>query len=143
MIPVVGVRPDQLLDTYGDTRSDERSHGAIDIAAPSGTPVIAAADGELVKFHESERGGITIYQLTTDKRFVLYYAHLQRRADGLNVGSVVRKGATIGYVGDTGNAGVGNFHLHFSIAIVRDPKRIWDSTNINPYPFLLNNEYPR
>ena len=143
VIPVAGVKPEQLLDTFSDSRSDGRSHDAIDIAAPAGTPVIAAADGEIVKFWDSERGGITIYQLTEDKRFVLYYAHLQRRADEISIGMRVRKGATIGFVGDTGNAGAGNFHLHFSITEVTDPKRIFDGVNINPYPWLRSGRYPQ
>lgn len=143
LIPVVGVRPEQLIDNFSDTRSEDRHHGAIDIPAPPGTPVIAAADGEIVRFWDSDRGGITIYQVTTDRQFVLYYAHLQRRAEGINVGMTVRKGATIGYVGDTGNAGAGNFHLHFSIARITDPKRFWDGTNINPYPLLKGGLSPQ
>lgn len=142
IIPVVGVKPEQLTDTFSDSRSEGRFHDAIDIMAPQGTPVVAAADGEIVKFWDSERGGITIYQQTVDKKFILYYAHLQKRADGIAVGTRVQKGTTIGYVGDTGNSGVGNFHLHFSISIVTDPKRFWDGTSINPYPFLRNGQYP-
>ena len=142
IIPVFGVRPDQLIDNYSESRSEDRSHDAIDIAAPLGTPVVAAADGEIVKFFDSERGGITIYQLTDDKKFMLYYAHLQRRADEISVGMRVRKGTTIGFVGDTGNAGAGNYHLHFSISAVTDPKRVWSGTYINPYPFLKNGQYP-
>jgi murein DD-endopeptidase MepM/ murein hydrolase activator NlpD len=143
IVPVAGVRPDQLIDTFSASRSEGRWHDAIDIPAAAGTPVIAATDGEIVKFFDSERGGITIYQLTDDRRFVLYYAHLQRRADGLPIGAHVHKGSTIGFVGDTGNAGPGNFHLHFSIAIVTDPKRIWTGTYINPYPILKNGQYPQ
>jgi murein DD-endopeptidase MepM/ murein hydrolase activator NlpD len=143
IIPVVGVRPDQLIDTFSASRSEGRSHDAIDIPASAGTPVVAAADGEIVKFFDSDRGGITIYQLTADKKFMLYYAHLQKRAEGISVGMTVRKGTTIGFVGDTGNAGAGNFHLHFSMAIVTDPKRFWSGTYINPYPLLKNGEYPR
>jgi len=142
IIPVAGVRPDQLTDTYAAARSEGRSHDAIDIMAPGGTPVVAAADGEIVKFFDSERGGITIYQLTEDRKFMLYYAHLQRRADEISIGMHVRKGTTIGFVGDTGNAGAGNYHLHFSIAIVADPKRFWSGTYINPYPLLKNGQYP-
>ena len=140
IVPVAGVRPDQLIDTFATSRSEGRSHDAIDIPAPAGTPVVAAADGEIVKFFDSERGGITIYQLTSDRKYVLYYAHLQRRADELSVGSRVRKGATIGFVGDTGNSGAGNYHLHFSVAIVTDPKRFSSGTYINPYPVLKNGE---
>lgn len=136
IIPVVGVRPDQLTDTFADARSESRVHDAIDILAPAGTAVVAAADGEIVKLFPSERGGTTVYQLSADKKFVFYYAHLQRYADGLAVGKFVRQGEIIAYVGDTGNAGAGNFHLHFSISIINDPKRYWEGTNINPYPLL-------
>ena len=142
MIPVAGIRPDQLTDTFTASRSEGRVHDAIDIMAPGGTPVLAAADGEIAKFFDSERGGITIYELTADKKYMLYYAHLQRRADDISVGMQVKKGATIGFVGDTGNAGAGNTHLHFSVAIVTDPKRFWEGTYLNPYPLLKNGEYP-
>lgn len=136
IIPVVGVRSDQLRDTFTDARSEGRVHDALDIPAPAGTPVVAAADGEISKLFQSERGGTTIYQLSPDKKLVFYYAHLQRYADGLGAGKFVRQGEVIGYVGDTGNAGAGNFHLHFSIAVIADPKRYWEGANINPYPLL-------
>lgn len=143
IIPVLGVKPDQLIDTFSQSRSEGRSHDAIDIPAPAGTPVIAAASGEIARFWDSERGGITIYQFTADRKLMLYYAHLQRRADGLQVGAHVTQGATIGYVGDTGNSGTGNYHLHFSVAIVTDPKRFWEGANVNPYPLLKTGSYPQ
>jgi peptidoglycan LD-endopeptidase LytH len=136
IIPVAGVKPDQLVDTYNDARSEGRVHDAIDIMAPKDTPVLAAADGKIIKLFQSERGGTTIYQLSRDEKMIFYYAHLARYADNLAEGSVVRQGETIAYVGDTGNAGVGNYHLHFSIALTTDPKRYWEGTNINPYPLL-------
>ncbi len=143
LIPVAGVRPDQLIDSFSDARSEGRVHDAIDIAAPAGTPVLAAADGKIVKFFESEKGGITIYQLSADGRFVYYYAHLQRRADDLQVGDPVQQGRTIGYVGDTGNAGPGNWHLHFSITAVSDAKRYWEGVEINPFPYLKSGMPPQ
>jgi murein DD-endopeptidase MepM/ murein hydrolase activator NlpD len=136
IIPVVGVRPDQLLDTFADARSEGRIHDAIDIPAPAGTPVVAAIDGEIVRLFQSERGGTTVYQLSPDKKLVFYYAHLQRYADGIYAGKFVRQGEVIAYVGDTGNAGAGNYHLHFSISATTDPKRYWEGTNINPFPLL-------
>ena len=136
LIPVAGVRPEDLRDTFEAARSEGRSHDAIDIPAPRGTPVLAAADGRVVKLWQSVSGGMTLYQLDPDNRTVYYYAHLDRYADGLTEGHFARRGEVIAYVGDTGNAGAGNYHLHFSVLIVSDPKRYWDGTNVNPYPLL-------
>jgi murein DD-endopeptidase MepM/ murein hydrolase activator NlpD len=138
MIPVVGVKREQLSDTFSDSRSGERVHDAMDIMAPLGTPVVAVADGEIAKFFDSKLGGITIYQYSADKKYVYYYAHLQKRADNLKEKDFVRQGTVIGYVGDTGNSGTGNYHLHFSISVPTDPKRYFEGNYINPFPLLKN-----
>ena len=143
MIPVKGVKRSQLQDTFTDARSSGRVHDAIDIMAAGGTPVLAATDGEIIKFFESVAGGTTIYELTADKKYILYYAHLQSRQPGLNEHDQVKRGQVIAYVGDTGNAGPGNYHLHFAIAEAVDPKRWWSGPYINPFPILKNGiEYP-
>ncbi len=136
IIPVAGVRREQLRDTFDEARSEGRVHEAIDIMAARGTPVLAAADGTVVKLFNSEKGGITIYQLSTDQKVVYYYAHLDSYADGLTEGKRVRQGEVIGAVGDTGNAGPGNYHLHFAIWLISDPKHYWTGVNLNPYPLL-------
>jgi murein DD-endopeptidase MepM/ murein hydrolase activator NlpD len=138
MIPVTGVKREQLTDTFTASRSNGRGHDAIDIMAPLGTPVLATADGEIAKFFESKNGGITIYQYSVDKKYVYYYAHLQKRADNLKEKDFVRQGTIIGYVGDTGNAGTGNYHLHFSISIPANPARYFEGTYVNPFPLLKN-----
>ena len=139
MIPVVGIKREQLQDTYNEARSNGRVHNSIDIMAPVGTPVVAVSDGEIAKFFFSNGGGgITIYQYSPNKDFIYYYAHLQKRADNIKENDFVKQGTIIGYVGDTGNSGAGNYHLHFSIAALTDPKRIFDGTEINPYPLLKN-----
>ena len=136
MIPVKGIKRSQLQDTFTSARANGRVHDAIDIMAAGGTPVLAASDGEIIKFFESVAGGITIYELTADKKYILYYAHLQSRQPGLNEHDQVKRGQVIAYVGDTGNAGPGNYHLHFAIAEAIDPKRWWAGPYINPYPIL-------
>ncbi len=136
LIPVAGVRPEELRDTFQESRAAGRTHDAIDIPAPRGTPVLAASDGRVVKLWQSVPGGTTIYQLDPDNTTVYYYAHLDRYADGLAEGHFARRGEIIAYVGDTGNAGAGNYHLHFSVLIITDPKRYWDGANVNPYPLL-------
>jgi peptidoglycan LD-endopeptidase LytH len=135
-IPVVGVRPEQLRDTYNEARAEGRTHNALDIMASCGTPAVAATAGKVIKLFQSARGGITIYQLGADNRTVYYYAHLARYADGLTEGRIAQQGEVLGYVGDTGNVTPGGCHLHFAIWIVTDPKRYWNGENINPYPLL-------
>jgi murein DD-endopeptidase MepM/ murein hydrolase activator NlpD len=140
-IPVMGIRPEQLRDTYDDPRSGH-THHAIDIMAPGGSPVLAAADGSILKLRTGGSGGITIYQLAPDGRTLYYYAHLQRYAAGMREGLPIQRGQVIAYVGDTGNAGAGNYHLHFSVGRLTDPRRWWESENTNPYP-LLAGDYAR
>lgn len=137
LIPVRGIRPHQLRDTFADARSGGRTHRAIDIMAPRGTPVVAAADGTIHRLRTGGLGGITIYQLSGDGRIVYYYAHLERYAAGLREGMAVRRGEVIAYVGDTGNAGRGNYHLHFAVTYLRDPARYWEGDNVNPFPLLV------
>jgi murein DD-endopeptidase MepM/ murein hydrolase activator NlpD len=140
-IPVMGIRPEQLRDTYEDPRTGHVHH-AIDIMAPGGSPVVAAADGSILKLRTGGNGGITIYQVSPDGRTLYYYAHLQRYAAGMREGLPVERGQVIAYVGDTGNAGAGNYHLHFSVGRLTDPRRWWESENTNPYP-LLAGDYAR
>jgi peptidoglycan LD-endopeptidase LytH len=131
-IPVAGLRPEQLRDTYTEARSEGRTHNALDIMASCGTPTVAATAGKIIKPFQSARGGTTIYQLGDDNRTAYYYAHLSRYADGLTEGRLAQQGEVIGYVGDTGNVVPGGCHLHFAIWIVTDPKRYWNGENINP-----------
>lgn len=133
LIPVQGMAASRLRDTYNDARSGGRVHDAIDIHAPRGTPVLAVNDGVVIKLHSGARGGTALYQLDPDGRTRYYYAHLDRYADGIWEGVPVKKGQVIGYVGDTGNAQPGDYHLHFSIAILSSASRWWGGTNVNPY----------
>ncbi|MFL5384720.1 MAG: M23 family metallopeptidase [Longimicrobiaceae bacterium] len=136
LVPVQGVRPEQLVDTYNAARSQGRRHDAIDIAARRGTPVLATAPGVVLKLFRSERGGTALYELAPDRRTIYYYAHLDRYAAGMVEGRALRQGEVIGYVGNTGNAGPGNYHLHFEVTTTADPKRYWAGTPQNPYPLL-------
>jgi len=136
LIPVSGVTANQLRDNFNEGRSEGRPHLAIDIMAAAGTPVMATTDGIVTKLFQSERGGITLYELDPSGRYVYYYAHLMRYADGIAEGQHLRRGDLIGYVGDTGNAGVGNYHLHFAISKVTAPHAWSGGEPINPYPLL-------
>lgn len=135
-IPVQGIAATQLVDTFTQARGENRVHDAIDIMAPAGTPVIAAADGKVVKLFDSKAGGITLYQFDPSERFVYYYAHLQGYAPGIVEGKAVRQGEVIGYVGSTGNASPDGPHLHFAIGALGAEKKWWDYDAVNPYTVL-------
>ncbi|HLT45076.1 MAG TPA: M23 family metallopeptidase [Luteimonas sp.] len=136
IVPVRGVRPDQLHDTFGDARGSERSHEALDIMAPAGTPVLAVADGHVEKLFDSERGGLTIYQFEDTGTWCYYYAHLQSYAPGLAEGQAVERGEVIGYVGSSGNADPAAPHLHFAVFALTPERQWWKGEAINPYPLL-------
>lgn len=136
IMPVAGVEPGELRDTFAQLRAAGRRHEAIDIGAPRESPVVAVTDGVVLRLTEHDSGGITLYLLAPDGRTLFYYAHLARYADGVHGGLAVRQGAVIGYVGDTGNAGAGNYHLHFEVMHTTDPQGYWAARPLNPYPLL-------
>lgn len=134
-IPVAGVQPEDLLDTFNEARG-ERRHDALDIPAPRGTPVVAATDGRVLRLFTSERGGLMIYTADASERFVLMYAHLDGYAPGLTDSTALRRGQVIGYVGTTGNAPPNVPHLHFAIARSTNVSRWWEGTPVDPRPLL-------
>ncbi len=136
MVPVSGVRPDQIPDTYSAPRSGGREHRALDILAPRGTPVLAADYGRVLRMRSNPAGGITIYEIDAGNRFVYYYAHLDHYAATLSEGKDVAKGEIIGYVGTTGNAPANVPHLHFQLMKRPNAARWWDGDPIDPKPFL-------
>jgi murein DD-endopeptidase MepM/ murein hydrolase activator NlpD len=137
LIPVAGIRPEQLTDTYTQARAGGRIHDAIDIMAPRGTPVVAAAGGRIEKlFFSNGGGGITAYVRSPDGVWIYYYAHLDSYAPGLAEGQQINRGDPIGFVGSTGNASEAGPHLHFAIMRMNPGERWWQGTPINPYPLL-------
>lgn len=135
LVPVLGVERSELHDTFSDARGGGRTHRAMDILAPYGTPVIASVDGTVRKLFTSRAGGLTIYQFDRDEGLVYYYAHLDRYADGLAEGQFVKQGSVIGYVGTSGNAN-GTPHLHFAVEVLPPSKEWWKGEPVNPYPLL-------
>ena len=143
LIPVQGVAPQDLRDTYTDQRGGgARVHEALDIMAPRGTPVLAADDGRITKLFLSKPGGITLYQYDPSGRFAYYYAHLDGYAQGLAEGQAVRRGQLLGYVGSTGNASPDAPHLHFGIFRLDAEQRWWTGVPMNPFPYLRGAETP-
>lgn len=89
-------------------------HHGTDIFADFGTPIVASGPGTLVAMGRGPVGGLAIW-VAQDDGNSLYYAHLQKFADGLQSGQRVDKGTILGEVGDSGNAEGGAPHLHLQI----------------------------
>jgi murein DD-endopeptidase MepM/ murein hydrolase activator NlpD len=136
-IPVEGVDASNLRDSFLTSRGSHRQHLAIDIGAPKGTPVLAAADGQIEQLRRENRGGISLYQKDSSGRYLLYYCHLSRYKPGIRPGDKVAKGDLIGYVGRTGHV-IGGAHLHFSITrLAEDDDNLHAGVAINPYLLFL------
>ncbi|MDL2357296.1 MAG: peptidoglycan DD-metalloendopeptidase family protein [Pseudomonadota bacterium] len=136
LIPVEGVKLAQLSDNFNAPRGKDRRHEALDIMAPKGTRVIAVADGKVVKLFNSKPGGLTVYQFDPTGKYAYYYAHLDRYADGIKEGDVLKRGDLVGYVGSTGDASPSAPHLHFAVVELTPAKEWWKGTAVNPFPLM-------
>lgn len=111
--PINGAR---VSSTFGMRRHPvlgySRMHKGIDFAAPRGTPILAAGDGKITYY--SRRGGYGKFvKIRHTKEYSTAYAHASRYVRGLRVGSRVKQGQVIAYVGTTGRST--GPHLHFEL----------------------------
>lgn len=137
VVPVQGVPAASLTPSFTSPRGGgSRAHEALDIMAPTGTPVVAVEDGKVAKLFTSEAGGLTIYQFDPSSTVAYYYAHLDRYAPGLTEGATLRRGQVIGFVGSSGNADPNAPHLHFAIFRLGPEKKWWEGDAVDPYPVL-------
>lgn len=127
-VPVEGVEPRELEDTWGALRSEGRSHQGIDILAPRATPVRSTTRGVVVKQGWNRLGGKRVLVFGPGG-WLHYYAHLEAWA-GWKVGDRVEVGTILGTVGDSGNARGTPPHLHYGIYELGGRAR-------NPYPLLV------
>lgn len=138
MIPVLDVSATDLTDNFSDERGGGSNlHEAIDIMAPAGTSVVAAAAGTIERLFRSDAGGNTIYIRSEDRETIYYYAHLAAYAPSLREGQRIRRGQRIGTVGSSGNASPEAPHLHFAVMRTTSEAEWWEpATALNPYPML-------
>lgn len=124
-----------VLDNFGDPRSGGRRHEGTDIMANLGQEIYAMADGVLS--YQARVGDGTsgsplsgnLWKLTAADGTYYVYAHLSAFAPGLERGMWVHRGQLLGWVGDTGNPGPGNYHLHFEY-------HPGGGAAVNPIPYL-------
>lgn len=132
----------QFSDTWGARRSGGRSHTGTDIMSPKGTWVVAVDDGIVERLGWNRLSGWNIMIRHADG-WTSHYLHLNNDTTGtddgeggeeaafmedLEVGSFVKAGEVIGFVGDSGNAEHTGSHTHFELHV--------DGKKINPYPYL-------
>lgn len=89
-----------------------KMHEGVDFAAPTGTPIFAAGDGEVVRVAYMRGYGNTV-DIKHDDTWTTRYAHMSRFAGGLRPGDRVTQGQTVGFVGSTGRST--GPHLHYEI----------------------------
>lgn len=91
-----------------------RAHTGVDYAAPTGTAIRASGDGRIVE--RGRKGGYgNAIVIQHGKSYTTLYAHMSRFAEGFKVGSHVKQGQTIGYVGMTGLATGPHLHYEFRV----------------------------
>jgi murein DD-endopeptidase MepM/ murein hydrolase activator NlpD len=132
----------RFSDTWGASRSGGRRHAGTDIMSPKGTWVVAVDDGIVGRLDWNRLSGWNVMIRHADG-WTSHYLHLNNDtagtddgeggeetafAEGLEVGSFVRAGEVIGFVGDSGNAEESGSHTHFELHV--------DGKKINPYPLL-------
>ncbi len=100
------------------------AHRGIDLAAPAGTPVLAAADGTMA--FRGEKGSFgNFIKIEHNEHVTTSYAHLNGFKADLSAGNSVKKGDIIGYIGTTGRSS--GPHLHYEVAV--------DGEQIDPLGF--------
>jgi murein DD-endopeptidase MepM/ murein hydrolase activator NlpD len=124
-------------NTFGAFRADVAGkwHHGEDLVAPSGTPLLAVADGTLFSVGWNDIGGWRLW-LRDEAGNEFYYAHLSAYSPLAIAGKRVRAGDVLGFVGDSGDAEGGPPHLHFEIHPVDLLVHGYDGV-VAPYPFLV------
>jgi len=115
----ISVFPVQGLCSYENTwhapRGTDRKHLGVDIIAKEGNLLYAVADGTITKIYTvgSDKLAGNGIRLTTADGTYFFYGHMQRIADGMTIGTKVKAGQVVGYLGKTG--GTTTPHLHLEV----------------------------
>jgi SH3-like domain-containing protein len=126
--PVDGRNMPAIQSIFGAERDGgARSHDGVDIFAPRGTPVLAAAPGRAYRVGITNLGGKVVWVRDPLRNARLYYAHLD--SQHVRDGDRIEIGDTLGFVGNTGNARTTPPHLHFGLYRTGEGA-------IDPTPFL-------
>lgn len=138
LAPVEGVLVSQVADTFGAPRAGYRVHEGVDIFAPRGTVVRAAAPGFVYRIDDVSLGGLSV-TVVGDGGVRYFYTHFEAVPENLQEGQRVETNTVIGYVGNSGNAATTPTHLHFGVYLGdEDDLCAWRA--IDPLPLLVDRE---
>ena len=99
-----------------------KAHRGVDYAANTGTPVMAAGDGRVIRSSYDKYNGHHVF-LQHGEKYVTKYLHFTKRA--VKVGQTVKQGQVIGYVGATGLAAGPHLHYEFLVdGVHRNPRTV-------------------
>ena len=101
-----------------------RAHRGVDYAAPKGTPIKASGDGKVI-FRGTKNGYGKTVIVQHGGNITTLYAHMSRYVLKVGVGSRVRQGQTIGFVGMTGLATANHLHYEYRLnGVHRNPRTV-------------------
>lgn len=144
-IPIAGqgllfpIDPQPVCEVYDNFGGDSKAFGSgahqgVDIGSSFRQEVYAVEDGELYREFSGGSSGLG-WGLWSDADVKYRYYHLDQLEPALAVGDRVERGQRIGWVGDTGNAAPGGWHLHFEVRPGPHP-RYGSATPVDPVPLL-------
>jgi len=113
----ISVFPVQGLCSYENTwhapRGTDRKHLGVDIIAKEGNLLYAVADGTITKLYTvgTDKLAGNGVRLTTADGTYFFYGHMQKLADGITIGTKVKAGQVVGYVGKTGDTNTPHLHI--------------------------------
>jgi murein DD-endopeptidase MepM/ murein hydrolase activator NlpD len=128
--------------TLSDFRKKNKMqpHSGVDWAKPEGTPIPAIANGTIVLQQFSQvLGNVSVLRVMGKDAKLYYVGFCHLKAEGLEVGTKVQEGDTIGFVGNTGSASSGA-HLHLTVS--KELKGVFGSTSVkqDPIQFVKENK---
>lgn len=115
-------------------------HSGVDFAMPEGTPIPALDRGTIVLQQYSKiLGNVSVLRVMSKDKKLWYVGYCHLKAEGHAVGTKVREGDTIGFVGNTGSASTGA-HLHMTVSSKLKGVFGVTSDKIDPIQFIKDNK---
>ncbi len=126
------------LRRYHPVQKRYKAHRGIDYAASTGTPVVAAGDGKVLKSSYNKYNGHYVF-VQHGERYVTKYLHFSKRA--VKTGATVKQGQVIGYVGATGLAAGPHLHYEFLVDGVHRNPRTVDLPKAQPIASSMKSQF--